>query len=320
MADDVVLRVEVVDDTDSPGGGSGVAAPPRVGSFAGTAAGTAAAQAVGQQVGARVGGRGPGTMSEATAQAIYQSRYGTAAEVANRAAAAKYSVNPAAMAAGATTASRAGSVAAARGAVGGALASGAGAIGLTAGVALAGLAAAAVTATAAIVAFRKAVKFITPEAERAAQFNPQVAAAVAEGRVREFQGDIRRANRFGPEFASFIRERDELREDLREIKNIISGTMAPAVTLILDLLNNITDWIAQGLEENVQPAINSLMNALGLLLQEAARAVLPPAMMKKLDLAIARWLAKQEADADAEAFEAFFDFFDPAQAARRGGN
>ena len=118
----------------------------------------------------------------------------------------------------------------------------------TAAVPLA-LAFGALAASAAII--KKAFDFVNEEATKAARFDPRVAAAAATGRVRQIEGEISRAQQYGKRYADFTYERDELAEDLREIKGHLANAIAPYVSNVLDRLNDLTDWAVKYLERRL---------------------------------------------------------------------
>lgn len=126
-------------------------------------------------------------------------------------------------------------------------------LGAGAGAALVGVGALAVAAAATAEALRR----VTNEANRLAYVTPQIAIAQQVGEVNRITGDISRGQRFGDTFAEFITARDELAEELRELRTTTLAAITPLLTSMLSAMGDLLKSLNEAVDVSVWTEVGS---------------------------------------------------------------
>jgi hypothetical protein len=96
---------------------------------------------------------------------------------------------------------------------------------------------------AALTGARQAVDMVVDGFEslagRLARFSPDLAVVKAQDRVAQIQGDIRRAQKLGPELAEFTRARTDFKQGAQDLMADIAKEMLPLVTTLVDMAKGI---------------------------------------------------------------------------------
>jgi molecular chaperone GrpE (heat shock protein) len=79
----------------------------------------------------------------------------------------------------------------------------------------------------------------TRTAERYGEYNPQIAQQLAMAEIREVMGDMRRAQRSGPELARFIQAQSKMQQQFEEIKMRIWMKILPILTAIMQVFSRL---------------------------------------------------------------------------------
>lgn len=83
------------------------------------------------------------------------------------------------------------------------------------------------------------------QAEKYAEYNPQIAQQLAMAEIRQVMGDMRRAQRAGPELARFIEEQSRMQQQFEEIKMKIWMKILPVITAILQILGRLLNVVEE---------------------------------------------------------------------------
>lgn len=135
---------------------------------------------------------------------------------------------------------------------GGALTGGAAALTGPIGLAIGAVALASLGAKEALSSLADTVKSLdhdfTSLAAVAANFNTEASQAEADSRFRTLDAEIKRANKLGPDLATYVDKRTDLSVTMMELKADIAHLLLPAVTKIVEFVGRIAESVNLALD------------------------------------------------------------------------
>ena len=111
--------------------------------------------------------------------------------------------------------------------------------------------------------FSGLMQAFTKQADKYAEYNPQIAQAQAMAEIRQVMGDMRRAQRSSGEIARFIEEQSKMQQQFEEIKMKIWMKILPIITAILQVLSRLLGVLETQEDDQIDLPIDVLFGAQG---------------------------------------------------------
>ena len=111
--------------------------------------------------------------------------------------------------------------------------------------------------------FSGLMQSFTKQADKYAEYNPQIAQAQAMAEIRQVMGDMRRAQRSSGEIARFIEEQSKMQQQFEEIKMKIWMKILPIITAILQVLSRLLGVLETQEDDQIDLPIDVLFGAQG---------------------------------------------------------
>lgn len=118
-------------------------------------------------------------------------------------------------------------------------------------------------ATSAVMKFVDSMK---AEAEKLANYSPELAGATANSEIREMMGEMRRAEANGPQLAKFEDARSRISQQLYDLGTRVEGWLLSVATPVMQIISNIVPITSANIEvmvATIKMGIDSVLELFG---------------------------------------------------------